>query len=140
MFLAGAAFVFYVAMPFALEFALKQEVEQNGVSVSYLPKVEEYLGLVTTLVIAFGLMFQMPVVLALLARIGVVSASMLRKGRRYAVVGIAAFSALVTPPDPLSMTVMAIPLYGLYEVSIWIVWWIERLRAQKEQATAVAAT
>ena len=138
MFLAGGAFVYFVAMPFALEFALHQEVVQDGVRVSYLPKVEEYLGLVTTLILAFGLMFQMPVVLALLARVGLVSASMLRKGRRYAIVGIAAFSALVTPPDPLSMTLMTIPLYGLYEISIWLVWLIERAQAKKE-AVAVSA-
>ncbi len=136
MFLAGGAFVFYVAMPFALEFALNQEVVRNGVRVSYLPKVEEYLGLVTTLVLAFGLCFQMPVVLSLLARVGMVSAQMLRTGRRYAIVGIAAFSALVTPPDPLSMLLMTIPLYGLYELSIWLVWLIGQAMARKEAAGA----
>jgi sec-independent protein translocase protein TatC len=112
---------------------------REGVRVSYLPKVEEYLGLVTTLVIAFGLMFQMPVVLSLLARVGMISAKLLRGGRRYAIVGIAAFSALVTPPDPFSMTLMTIPLYGLYEVSIWLVWLIERAQAKKDAAAAAAA-
>jgi len=136
MFLAGGAFVFFVAMPFALIFALHQEVVQNGVHVSYLPKVEEYLGLTTTLVIAFGLMFQMPVVLSLLARVGIVNAKLLRTGRRYAILGIAAFSALVTPPDPFSMLVMTIPLYGLYEASIWLVWLIERAQARKDAAAA----
>lgn len=138
MFIAGGAFVFYVAMPFALEFALKQEVEAGGVRVSYLPKVDEYLGLVTTLVLAFGLCFQMPVVLSLLARIGLIGAKMLRSGRRYAVVGIAAFAALVTPPDILSMTLMAIPMYLLYELSIWLVWAIEKARLKREAAEAAA--
>jgi sec-independent protein translocase protein TatC len=140
MFLAGGAFVYYVAMPFALIFALHQEVVRDGISVSYLPKVDEYLGLVTTLVIAFGLCFQMPVVLTLLARVGMVGASLLRKGRRYAVLGIAAFSALVTPPDPLSMTVMAVPMYLLYEISIWLVWLIEKSRLKREAAEAAAAS
>ncbi|MET0181885.1 MAG: twin-arginine translocase subunit TatC [Caulobacterales bacterium] len=126
MFLLGGAFVYFVAMPFALEFALKQEVVRNGVAVTYLPKVEEYLGLVTTLVLAFGLFFQLPVVLALLARVGILGASMLRKGRRFAIVGIAAFAALVTPPDVLSMTLMAVPMYLLFEISIWVVWLIEK--------------
>jgi sec-independent protein translocase protein TatC len=137
MFLLGGAFVFYVAMPFALNFALQQEVTEGPVRVSYLPKVEEYMGLVTTLVLAFGLMFQLPVVLSLLGRVGIVSTSLLRKGRRYAIVGIAAFSALVTPNDLISMFVMAVPVYLLYEISIWIVALIERDRSKREAAEAV---
>ncbi len=134
MFLLGGAFVFYVAMPFALNFALHQEVTEGPVHVTYLPKVEEYMGLVTTLVLAFGLMFQMPVVLSLLGRVGLVGATALRKGHRYAIVGIAAFSALVTPNDVISMFVMAVPVYLLYEVSIWIVAAIEKARLKREAA------
>lgn len=137
MFALGAAFVFYVAMPFALNFALTQEVTEGPVQVTYLPKVEEYMGLVTTLVLAFGLMFQLPVVLSLLGRVGIVSSALLRKGRRYAIVGIAAFSALVTPNDVISMFVMAVPVYALYEISIWIVAAIERTRAKAEAAADV---
>lgn len=137
MFALGASFVFYVAMPFALNFALTQEVTDGPVRVTYLPKVEEYMGLVTTLVLAFGLMFQLPVVLSLLGRVGIVSTSMLRKGRRYAIVGIAAFSALVTPNDVISMFVMAVPVYLLYEISIWIVAAIEKTRAKQEAEAAV---
>jgi sec-independent protein translocase protein TatC len=137
MFALGASFVFYVAMPFALNFALTQEVTEGPVQVRYLPKVEEYMGLVTTLVLAFGLMFQLPVVLSLLGRIGVVSSSLLQKGRRYAVVGIAAFAALVTPNDVISMFVMAVPVYLLYEISIWIVVAMEKTRAKEEAAADV---
>ncbi|MBX9746034.1 MAG: twin-arginine translocase subunit TatC, partial [Hyphomonadaceae bacterium] len=133
MFTLGAAFVFYVAMPFALNFALGQQVTDGPVQVTYLPKVEEYMGLVTTLVLAFGFMFQLPVVLSLLGKVGIVSTSLLRKGRRYAIVGIAAFSALVTPNDVISMFVMAVPVYLLYEISIWIVAAMERGRAVEEQ-------
>jgi sec-independent protein translocase protein TatC len=89
-------------------------------------------------VLAFGLMFQMPVVLSLLGRVGIVSASALRKGRRYAIVGIAAFSALVTPNDVISMFVMAVPVYALYEISIWIVAAIEASRSKREKAEAEA--
>lgn len=140
MFLAGAAFVFYVVMPFALRFALGQEVTEGPVRVEYLPKVDEYLGLVTTLMLAFGGCFQMPVVLSLLARTGMVRASMLRKGRRYAIVGIAAVAACVTPPDVISMTMMFLPMYALYEVSIWLVWLIEKGNARREAARAAEET
>jgi sec-independent protein translocase protein TatC len=139
MFLLGCAFVYYVAMPFALEFALKQEVLEGPVQVKFVPKVEEYLSLVTTLALAFGFVFQIPVVTALLARAGVLSAEVMRKGRRYAIVGIAAFSACVTPPDPLSMMIMAVPVYMLYEISIWIVVLIGRKRLQDEAKAAEEA-
>ncbi len=139
MFLAGCAFVIYVAMPFALEFALRQDVVQGPVRVKFVPRVEEYLSLLTTLALAFGFIFQMPVVCALLARIGVLTASAMRKGRRYAVVGIAGFSALVTPPDIFSMMIMAAPVYVLYELSIWLVWFIGRARLKSAAELAQQA-
>jgi len=139
MFLAGGAFVFYIAMPFALRFALGQEVRDAAIVVEFLPKVDEYLGLVTTLVLAFGACFQLPVVLSLMARVRMITAKTLTSGRRYAIVGIAAFSSLVTPPDVISMTLMAIPMYGLYEVSILLVWLIGKAMAKKDAAEEAAA-
>ena len=142
MFALGGLFVYYVAMPYALRFALEQQVSIHGangatIHVDYLPKVDEYITLETTLILAFGLFFQMPVVFSLLARVGVVSASMLWKANRYAVVGIAAFAALVAPPDPLSMGIMMIPLYGVFLISILVVWLIEKREKSSEPGSTI---
>jgi sec-independent protein translocase protein TatC len=132
MFLLGCAFVYYVAMPYAMQFALGTTVSTGDVQIALNVKVSEYFSLITTLILAFGFVFQVPVVLALLGAAGVVDAPMLRKGRRYAILGIAVFAAMVTPPDPISMMIMAIPVYLLYEASIWIVWLIEKARSKPE--------
>jgi sec-independent protein translocase protein TatC len=139
MFAAGALFVYYVALPFALAFALNLQQPDGPVPIQLIPKVNEYFTLVTTLIVAFGVCFQLPVVLAVLARIGMVGAGALRKGRRFAVVGIAAFSACFTPPDVVSMAIMAAPVYLLYEISIWLVWAIEKARLHSDAKLAEQA-
>ena len=134
LFLLGAALVYYVMLPFVLWFSLNQEIVGVGnVSVELLPKVSDYLTLATTLLLAFGLCFQLPVVLALLGLAELVSAQMLASGRRYAIVGVFALAAVVTPPDPISMISLAIPICLLYEASIWCVRLIE-FRRKRDQA------
>jgi len=139
MFIAGAMFAYFVALRFAMIFALGFQIQNESVSVEIIPKMNEYFALASTLVLAFGICFQLPVVLSLMARVRMVGASALRKGRRYAIVGIAAFSSLVTPPDVISMTLMWLPMYALYEISIWLVAWIEKAMAKKDAAEAAAA-
>jgi sec-independent protein translocase protein TatC len=136
MFCVGVAFVYYVALPFAMYFALGLQTPDSSIPIELVPKVNEYFSLVVTLILAFGLCFQLPVVLSFLARAGLITATALRKGRRYAIVGIAAFAACFTPPDVLSMTMMAVPVYLLYEISIWLVLVIQK---RQEKAAAVEA-
>jgi sec-independent protein translocase protein TatC len=121
-----------------LWFSLSQQITTAGVSVELTPKVDEYLSLVTALVLAFGLCFQLPVVLTLAGLAGLLNSSMLRAGRRYAILGIAIVAAVVTPPDPISMLMLAGPIVLLYEISIWCVWLIERRRKKEDENTDLA--
>jgi sec-independent protein translocase protein TatC len=141
LFAMGAALVYFVMLPFVLWFSLNQQIlgGPGEVTVELLPKISDYMSLVTTLVLAFGLCFQLPVVLSLLGMAGIVSASMLRSGWRYAVVGVFAVAAVVTPPDPISMLSLALPICLLYFASILCVQLIEWRRA-KDDAAADAAT
>lgn len=130
LFLTGAAFVYYVMLPFALKFFAGYETQGgNGtLGIELQAKVSEYFDFVSTLIIAFGLTFQLPVLLSLLGRVGIVTSAQLRSLQRYAIVGIFAVAAIITPPDAISMISLAIPLVALYEISIWCVKGIERGR------------
>ncbi len=133
LFLLGGMLVYYLIMPLAIKFFLS--FESSGLNTS-LPiqleaKVNEYLSLVMKLIFAFGLSFQLPVVLSLLARIGVVDSQFLKERRKYVVVIIFAAAALLTPPDPVTQIGLAIPLLLLYELSIISVKFIEKKNKEK---------
>jgi sec-independent protein translocase protein TatC len=139
LFIIGACFVFYVMMPLAIRFFLSFETPggHGALPIQLDAKVSEYLDFVMTLIFAFGLCFQMPALLGLLGRIGIISSARLRSARRYAILGIVVLAAIITPPDPFSMMSLAMPLVLLYEISIWCVRLIERNRA-KQNATATS--
>jgi sec-independent protein translocase protein TatC len=136
LFLLGASLVYYVMLPFVLWFSLSQQIVGDGVKVVLQTRVSEYLTLVTTLLMAFGLSFQLPVVLSLGGLAGLVTSQMLRTGRRYAIVAVFVVAAVVTPPDPISQITLAVPLCLLYEISIWCVWLIERRRKKEDEEEA----
>ena len=125
-FVLGAALVYFVLLPFAIQFFYT--LPPAGVEIS--PDVEAYLDFVMMLILAFGLTFQLPVVLTLLGHIGIVTHEMLTKGRRFAIVGVCAIAAVITPPDPISMLAMAVPLGLLYEIAVIAVGFLERRRAK----------
>lgn len=135
LFMMGAALVYYLILPFVLWFSLSQQIMGAGIAVELLPKVSDYLTLVTTLLLAFGLCFQLPVVLSLLGLAGIVNSAMLWKGWRYAVFAVVVVAAIVTPPDPISQLMLATPIVMLYFVSIGCVKLIELRRGKAEAST-----
>lgn len=129
LFLMGTLVVYFVVLPLLIQFSLDITPQVGGdgkATIELLPKVSEYLSLVMTLILGFGIIFQLPVIVTLLARAGVFGAAGMRSARRYAIVGIAGASAVLSPPDPFSMLAMMLPTILLYEASIWIVDRIER--------------
>ena len=120
LFIAGAALAYYFVFPFAWRFFISFETPANsaGIPIELMPKVGEYLDLVMKLIFAFGIAFQLPVALALLAKVGIVSSKALKRYRRYAYVGMFIIAAVLAPPDVITQCGLAVPLIGLYELSI----------------------
>lgn len=139
LFLLGAALVYFVMLPFVMWFSLSQQIIGQGVSAELLPKVSDYLNLVTALILAFGLCFQLPVVMTLLGLAGMISSQVMAKGRRYAIVAVVVVAAVVTPPDPISQLMLAVPMVLLYEISIWCVRLIELRKKKADDAEGLTA-
>lgn len=140
-FLLGAALVYFFLLPVAIGFfyGLAASTGDNGQgAIQLMPDVEAYLDFVMMLILAFGLCFQLPVILTLLGHIGIVSSDQLRKGRRFAIVGVCALAAFITPPDPISMISMAVPLALLYELAVFSVAFFEK-RRERQRADREAA-
>jgi sec-independent protein translocase protein TatC len=140
LFVIGAAVVFFVMMPLAMSFflSLEQTGGEGQAAIELLPKVNEYLSLIMGLILAFGLVFQLPVVLTLLAQIGMVNYDTLKRGRRYAIVLAFVAAAILTPPDIISQFALAIPTIALFELSLLTVRWMERRKAAEDAAAARA--
>lgn len=132
LFIAGASMVFFFVFPFVMEFALGQQAIGGGQEIKLLPRIADYLSLSTTLFLAFGLSFQLPVVLSLLGRAGIVRAEQLRSWRKYAILGIAVFAAFATPPDPITQFILGGAIYLLYELSIVAVTLVQRKPLEDE--------
>jgi sec-independent protein translocase protein TatC len=142
LFVMGAAFVYFVMLPFSVKFFGGYQVPatKGAMGIELQAKVSDYLDLVMTLIFAFGLTFQLPVLLSLLGKVGIVTSRGLKDMRRYAIVGLFAVAAIFTPPDAISMMSLAVPLVLLYEISIFSVVMIERGKAREDAERAASSS
>ena len=141
MFFLGASFAYYVVTPLAFDFFLGfqqtgsvldgEDVDNAAAGIAFQGSAQEYLSLTIKFIVAFGMCFQLPVLLTLMGKAGLVSAEGLGNVRKYAVVAILVLAALVTPPDVITQVILFVVVYGLYEVSIFLVSRVEKKREQK---------
>ena len=129
LFLLGASLAYYVVMPTAFHFFLKFQGKLGGVELEALPSIDNYLGLVMQFILAFGISFLLPVLVMLLNRAGIVSRAQLVAARRYMIVAAVAVAAVITPPDALSLVMLAVPLILLYEITLIAIWFTDRRKA-----------
>ena len=142
-FAGGACFAYFVAMPWALHFLLSYQGNVGGIQQEALPGVGNYLTFVTRFIFGFGAAFLLPILLMILERAGILTREQLVKSRRYAVVAAGAVAAVLTPPDVVSMLLLLIPLYGLYEfaiLAIRITHWRAARKAARSNAVTVPQT